>query len=124
VRRDLAVAVEDHRVDDVGLLPHPPDVLLERGEVVEQQRAGRDGGEPAGERPAAPLDLVDDGLALDALDAQHHRGHREDQDQQRAQEQPALERAELEPRPRGARRILTSPSSHMRRSGSGRRRGH
>ena len=41
VRGHLAVGVEDDGVHDVGLGGDAHDVLLERGEVVEEQRAVR-----------------------------------------------------------------------------------
>jgi hypothetical protein len=86
-----AVGVEHDGVGDVVLGRRLGDVLLERGEVVEEQGRLRGGGQSAGEHLTAALDLVDDGGPLAMLDDHHHRGHDDGDDQQRAPEQARAE---------------------------------
>ena len=68
-------------------------VLLERGEVVEEQVALRDGRQVLGQHLAAALRLVDDGRPLPLLDHDQHGNHHEGDDRHRAPQQPGLERA-------------------------------
>ena len=93
VGRDRPVGVENERVHHVGLLGDPHHVLLERGEVVEQDRGVRDRRQAARKHFAAPLDLDNDRRALAVLDhhenARHHQGDHEE----RAQEQLGSQRA-------------------------------
>ena len=81
VRHDLAEPVEDHRVDHVGLAVEAHDVLLERREVVEEERARRHAGQPLRHRRPAAVDLLDDGRPLPVLDDGRHGGHEHGDDQ-------------------------------------------
>ena len=93
VRRHLAVGVEHHRVDDVGLGRDLVDVLLERVEVVEEERRVRDRRQVARERIAPALELLDDRHALAVVDHDDDRGHDEHAHQKRAQQELRPKRA-------------------------------
>ena len=93
VGRDLPVGVEDERVDDIGLGGDARDVLLERGEVVEQDRTVRDRRQVPRQHLAAALDLVDDRCALAMLHHHEHRGHHRGDHQEGAQEKLRPQRA-------------------------------
>ena len=93
---ETAVGVEDERVQHVLLGGQPGHVLLQRGEVVEEQMALRDGGQVLGQHLPAPLGLVDDGRALPLLDDDEHRHHDQEDDRHRAPQQPGLQRARTE----------------------------
>jgi len=84
VRGHLAVGVEHDRVDDVVLAGHPGRILLEHGEVVEQQRPQRDRGQVPGQDLAAPVELADDGVPLALLDDDRDGGHEQAEEEYRA----------------------------------------
>ncbi|OLB93473.1 MAG: hypothetical protein AUH30_20055 [Candidatus Rokubacteria bacterium 13_1_40CM_68_15] len=96
VRGHLALGVEHDRVDDVVLTGHACRILLERGEVVEQERSRRDGGQVPGQDLAAPVELTDDGVALTLVDHDRDGGHEQTQKEHRAPQQLGLQRAESE----------------------------
>ena len=90
---DAALAVEDDGVLHVLLGGQLGDVLLERGEVVEQQRALGDRREVAGQDLATALSLVHDGGVLAVLDDRHDGRHQQADDQHGPPQELALERA-------------------------------
>ena len=107
VGRDAPVAVEDHRVGDVGLGGDARHVLLELRVVVEDERSGGPGRQVARQRVPAPLDLADDGLALPVLDDDDQRAHDRGDDEERADQELRLEGDEAAPRPARGRPTST-----------------
>jgi hypothetical protein len=91
VGRDAVLGVEHDGVDDVGLGADASDVLLERGEVVEQQRRRRDRGQASGQHLAAPLSLFEDRAPLPVLDDGEDRAHGERGDHERPRQQSGLQ---------------------------------
>ena len=112
-----AVPVEDDGVDDVGLTGHLVDVLLERGEVVQQQGASRRRCEASREDLAAALDLVHGGAALASLDHGDEARHDEHEHEQGADEELGLERPDLQGDAAAPPHHRRGGSSHSLRSG-------
>ncbi len=94
MRDYLAVPIQDHRVRDVGLAGEADDVLLERGEVVEEEGGRRDPGQPLGHRGAPAVDLLDDRRPLPVLHHGGHGGHERRDDEDRPDEELRAERDE------------------------------
>ena len=86
-----SLRVEDDGVDDVGLSGHSGHVLLEGGIAVEEQRRLGKCGQVPRDHLAPALDLRDDGGALPVLDHDDDRGHDEEQDEDRPQQELGLE---------------------------------
>jgi hypothetical protein len=99
VRCHLALGVQHHRVDHVGVPPHAIHVLLEGGEVVEEQRRRRDRREITHDDLAAPEHLADDGRALAVLDHRDHPRHHHQEDEDGAGEQAGLKGVETPAHP-------------------------
>jgi hypothetical protein len=113
----LPVSIEDDRVDDVGFAGDLVDVLLEGGEVVQEQSAGGGRRQAPGEHFTAPLDLVHGGAALALLDHGDEARHDEHEHEQCADQELGLERSDLQretPAPPHHRR---GASSHTLRRG-------
>jgi hypothetical protein len=91
-----ALGVEHDRVDHVGLGGHPGHVLLEPGEVIEEERPLRHGGQASGQDLAPALHLADDRHRLAMLDDGDDGGHHDDDDQHRPPQELGLEGAEPE----------------------------
>ena len=94
VRHDLTEPVEDHRIHDVGLVGKAHHVLLERREVVEEERARRHAGQALRHRRPAAVDLLDDRRPLPMLHDDRHRCHEHRDDHDGADEELGAERHE------------------------------
>ena len=94
VRRHAAFGVERDRVDHVVLGGDARDVLLQRGEVVEEERPVRHRGEGAREDLATALDLDDDRGPLMPLDHEQHTRHENGDDEEGGPEQPRAQRVD------------------------------
>ena len=114
---DLSVPIEDDRVDDIGFDGDLADVLLEGGEVVQEQRAGGGRCQAPGEHFTAALDLVHGGAALALLDHGDEARHDEHEHEQRADQELGLERSDLQREPSAPPRHRRGASSHTLRRG-------
>ena len=114
VGRDAPVAIEDHRVGNVGLGGDARHVLLELRVVVEDERSRGPHRQIPRQRVPAPLDLADDGLALPVLDDDHQRAHDRGDDEEGADQELRLEGDEAAPRPARGRSVSRARDGRMR----------